>query len=156
VEKGGLLKKLHLTSTSRVHVKQTFEAQAGDQLSFEFAVRLRPGSGDAPVCAAVRAVLVHYEAQISCSLLERSIVGRGNAFRYEPASSFKESLLHTIRAAGRYELQFTTAVDPGSPGAEGHLLIDAAQIAHRLTNAITRIASLSCVGRVAAGVSLKL
>ena len=148
VEDGERLKQLELPSTSCVAVSQQFKARSGDTLNFDYVILLQSKGDFAADRPAVRAVLVDYRRELAVSLLDRSLDGFEATHHPRAGSRFRESHSITIPAAGQYELRFMTFVDGNHSGSEAHLLVDSVRVVNRSGREVTRLASLSCVGRV--------
>lgn len=148
VEHGSLLRRLALPSTTHISATQRFEAQAGDTLSYDFVVLLYSGTGVDAASSVVGATLVNVRTDAAVPLLNRSLDGCNSPRRQCSASHHRESQSFVIPAAGPYELRFATSVDPDNSGAEAHLLVDSVRVVHRSGYEVTRLASLSSVGRV--------
>lgn len=148
VEHGDQLKRVDLASTRRVDVRQRFYAEAGDQLSFDCVVLLKSGE-----CfghdATARAMVVNLKTQAVEMVLDRTVDSGRNFERRRIGSNARESQSVPITVAGEYELQTITSIDPACPGAEAHLLIDSVRVTDGRGTEKQRLASLSCVGRVA-------
>ena len=141
---GEQLKKLDLASTRRVEVRQPFQAEAGDRLSFDCVVLLKSDSDSSPT-TNVQAVVVNLKTQTTDVLLDRTI--GWNAQQLRIGSRSREPLSLSILAAGKYELRTITTVDPMCPGAEAHLMVDSVRLTDAFGAEKRRLASLSCVGR---------
>jgi hypothetical protein len=147
-ERGAQLKKLDLPATSRVEIRQRFQAQAGDRLSFDCVLLLKSGPGCNSAAAKVHAVLANIQTQTADSLLHRTVGNSGPAAPQLIGSNIREAVLSTIPVAGYYELRTATSIDPTCPGAEAHLLVDRVRVVNSLGIESVQLASLSCVGRV--------
>lgn len=147
VEDGASIETVELPSAGRVELSQQFDVTSAGHLSFDYVMLLRPGVGSSAGSALVNVKLTHCDSQKSFSILEQSVEGRERGGR-RVASSAREHVLVSLPRAGVYELRFTTAVDPSSPGAESHLLVDDVQIMNSSGEVLARMASLSSVGRV--------
>jgi hypothetical protein len=152
VEHGTQLKKVDLVSTRRVDVRQRFHAEAGDQLSLDCVVLLKSGTDFVPA-ANVCVVVVNLKTQTVDTLLDRTVDGDYDSRQRRIGSDTRESLSLPILAAGEYELRTITSVDSSCSGAEAHLLIDCVRVTDIFGTETRRLASLSCVGRVARSVS---
>jgi hypothetical protein len=64
------------------------------------------------------------------------------------AARFRATQSFTVPKAGSYELRFITFVDRHFPGSEAHLLVNGVRVLDRRGIEKSRLASLSCVGRV--------
>ena len=110
---------------------------------FEIRERLYAAAAD------IHAILINVQTQAAYLLFVRSGVHDNDAGHQPISPDTRESKSWAIPTAGVYELRFVTSIDPNKPGTEAHLLIDSVKIAHPLGAEVTRLASLSCVGRVA-------
>lgn len=141
------LRELDLTSTRRVEIRQWFQGQAGDRLLFNYEVMLKAGHNCSPAVAEARAIVVDLKTGATDLLVERTADG-GRLGKQRTDSTWRGSLSLPLMAAGRYELQTITLIDPNCIGAEAHLLIDSAMVVDVSGTELLRLVSLSCVGRV--------
>ena len=148
IDNGGRLQKLDLPSTACVAVSQRFEARAGDTLSYDYVILLQATNGFTADRPAVRAVLVNHRTESAVSLMDRSIDRERITHPQRLGSRFRESQSFTVPTAGHYELRFITFVDRSHPGSEAHLLVNSVRILSSSGQEVTRLASLSCIGRV--------
>jgi hypothetical protein len=145
-EHDGRLKKLDLPSTARVVVSHRFVADVDNILSCSLVVLLYPGRNASAGGAAAQVALSHLDTNSTATLLDRSISASDDCQRH--ASRMNDSLSFTIPATGHYELRFITSVNPADPGAEAHLLVNDVRLGDARGDVVSRLASLSCVGRV--------
>lgn len=61
-------------------------------------------------------------------LLDRTVDSGHNSEQRRISSNSRKSLSLPILAIGEYELRTVTFIDPNSPGAEAHLLIDSVRV----------------------------
>jgi hypothetical protein len=142
------LKKFNLPSTACVAVSQRFQASADDTLTFDYVILLQSGAGSVAGRPAVRAVLVNLTSESVVSLIDRSLDGSTNAGLLRVASRFRESQSVIFPVSGQYELRFITLVNHEDHGSEAHLLVDSVRVVSSSGQEMSRLASLSCVGRV--------
>jgi hypothetical protein len=147
-EHDGRLKKLDLPSTAHVAVSQRFEAHAGDVLSCSVVILLYGGRKSASGGSRATGILSHLDTDSTISLVDRLVDPSGDDGESLQASRFNESLSFLIPAAGNYELRFATTVSPRDPRSEAHLLVNDVRLAAHCGKLKTRLASLSCIGRV--------
>ena len=147
-EDEGRLKKLDLPSTGRVAMSQRFEALAGDVLSCSIVVLLYGGRKSGSGGSQATGILCHLDTHSSISLVDCSIDSADNDGKMRQASRLNESLTFLIPAAGNYQLQFVTTINPRDPRSEAHLLVNDVRLGAACGQVKARLASLSCIGRV--------
>ena len=150
IEDGTRLKTLDLPSTSCVAVSQRFEARTGDTLTYDYVVLLQSKGRSVVDRPTARAEVVNLTSESSVSLMNRSPDGSTKSGQKRIASRFRETQLFTILASGQYELRFTTFVDFDQHLSEAHLLVDSVRVVNSDGQEMSRLASLSCVGRASA------
>lgn len=148
VEDGKCLRKLDLPSTACVIATQRFEAHRGDSLQFVYVVLLKSGVRFEVDRPSVRAVLVNRTSESAISLLDYSIENYNSEQQLRTGSHFRGSQSYLFPAAGNYELRFITFIDSSFPSCEAQLLVKSVRVVNRLGHEVTKLASLSCVGRV--------
>jgi hypothetical protein len=147
IEAEGAVECVNLPSAGIVDFCQRFHVPSVGQLSFDFVTLLRPGADSSATSASVAVSLVNVDARASTTVLERSVEGRllgGQRI----ASRQREHVLVSLHAPGAYELRLTTLVDPNSPGAESHLLVDDVLVKDSSGGTVMRLASFCMVGRI--------
>ena len=146
VESDHKLEVLNLPEVERVDICQQFEAETGDQLSLDFVTVQMSAAGPDNQSARIEAKLTNLTTLETEKLLVHQLNRANRPTR--SGSQEMESVSHTIREPGLYELRFVQDLSEMEDSTRSQLWVDSAKVVSGDGHSCIELSSIGSCGRV--------